>query len=126
MATVIDLHHEAMAHADAGFLLVRREGRPQHGDPAVMACYARAVVSEVRACRRLPCGPDTEPTRTILHQSAASLATLAGRYALALRLCDRGLANAAHAPLRLVWELRVTRRWARLLGAKRRQEATDG
>ncbi len=106
-------HQAAMDLADRGDLAHR------DGDPgAARAFYRDACDAEVRAIRALP-APE-EPTWSVLHRSAASLAFQCGEWREAERLIASALAGTP--PEEIAEELRdlLGRTWrARELGARR-------
>lgn len=95
MATVRDLHHEAMAKAEEAMLLQRQD----HQHDKVLAFQA-AYRLEWRAAMRVG---DSEPSRSVLYRSAGWLAHNAGRFRLALHLADKGLQGQPPTDIR--WEL---------------------
>ena len=94
MCTVRSLHDEAMALAQLA--LVARHT----GDLARAAALAREACGlEAQAASLVPEGADSEPTRSILHRSAAWLALDANLPEEAIRLAERGLAGSPPAAI---------------------------
>jgi len=86
MTTVRELHTQAMALAQQA--LVQRES----GNLAQAAALAAtALTFEVDAAQLITNAVSSEPTRSIIYQSAASLALQAGKYAEAQRLVAEAL-----------------------------------
>ncbi len=88
MSTVRELHDTAMRLAQDA--LVARE-RGDHARAASLA--GEAVPAEIEAAERVAKTPASEPTRSILYRSAASLAYQANDFALAQRLVFEGLSG---------------------------------
>ena len=87
MTSVRDLHNEAMRlsfHAD-----MAREGGI--GDPVDL--FRQALALEEQACERIPLTRESEPTRSILYLSAASLAWKADDTARCLVLIEQAMAG---------------------------------
>jgi hypothetical protein len=99
MTTVSDLHPQAMDLADEAFHLKRigQEG-------AAHGLFLRALDLEQSAASLLPPTEDSEPSRSILYRSAASLAYNIGQYDTAERLIALGLTG--FPPLEIREELR--------------------
>lgn len=92
--TVRELHHQAMDLASESFLA------RQSGDTEKEVELAAASLElEERAARMLPIGPDSEPTRSILFRSAATLAHQAGQDERALVLIQDGLTGETPAEI---------------------------
>lgn len=88
MSAVRDLHQQAMTLAQEA--LIARET----GDKTRAAqLAARAFPLEQQAAHLIANSPASEPTRSILYRSAATLAYQAGDYATAQRLVAEGLAG---------------------------------
>jgi hypothetical protein len=88
MRTVRDLHREAMALAQDAALYRER------GDlDAARELSAQALPLEEQAAALVEKVLESEPTRSILYQSAASLALQAGEHATAQRLVAEGLSG---------------------------------
>lgn len=88
MSTVRELHRQAMHLAQEA--LVRRES----GDLAAARQFAaQALPIEIQAAELIDKAIESEPTRSILFQSAASLAFQAGDYPTAQRLVAEGLSG---------------------------------
>lgn len=81
-----DLHREAMALADRA-ALARRAG--QEADAVVL--FRDALEREAAAARFFESDTETEPTRSVLYRSAASLALDVGDYRVAERLIATAL-----------------------------------
>lgn len=88
MTTLNDLHSKAMDLAEEAFGLVRsgEEDRAQ-------ALFLEALGFEVEAASLLPPSQESEPSRSVLYRSAASLAFNAGDYDTAERLVGHGLSG---------------------------------
>jgi hypothetical protein len=93
MTTVRDHHDFAMSEVNDA-ILCRFLGNEDES----RAHYVKALPHELAAIKVLEdvsgTGPDTEPTRSILYLSAASLAWCAGDNVEARRLIDIGLAGS--------------------------------
>lgn len=83
-----ELHEQAMQLADEAFLL-----KVQKQNEQAVSLLKRAANLEMEAASSLPISPDSEPSRSILYRSAASLAYDAADYKLADRLVSFGLAG---------------------------------
>lgn len=82
----VELHREAMGLVDAA--LVAR----QHGEEKkYLALMRRALEQEAAAADQLADSREFEPTRSVLHRSAASIAVDCGDLPLAEKLICRGL-----------------------------------
>jgi hypothetical protein len=96
--TVEALHNAAMEAAER-LMVAQYAPRLVHLTPEeTIALQRRAYRLEARAARLLRDrhGPDVEPSRGILHRSAAWLAFNAGYYEEAEALALEGLSNACH------------------------------
>ncbi len=91
------LHDEAMRHAQEAHL-----ARNSDDEEAALACFRRAFEMELQAVRAYFGG--TEPTRSILLRSAASLAMECGEWREAERLAAEGLLG--DPPVAIAGELR--------------------
>jgi hypothetical protein len=96
--TVEALHNAAMEAAEHTWVARRAPHLAPLTAEEIAAFQRRAYRLEARAARLLRHrhGPDVEPTRGILHRSAAWLAIQAGYYGAAERLALEGLTNACH------------------------------
>ncbi len=99
MTTVNELHLKAMDLAEEAFYL-QRVGQEGAG----YELFLRALELEQSAAELLPPDPDSEPSRSILYRSAASLAYNVKDYGLAERLIALGLTG--FPPLEIREELR--------------------
>lgn len=88
MRTVDDLHNEAMDHAETAFFL-----RKQGTESESVEMFYRALDLEMEAASRLADDRESEPSRSILYHSAASLAYNSGEYETADWLIAKGLAG---------------------------------
>ena len=87
--TVRELHHEAMAFAQDAMI-----ARHVHNDTErFRQLAAQALPLEVEAAQRLERTKESEPTRSILYLSAASLAWQAEDYKQARELVREGLSG---------------------------------
>lgn len=82
------LHEKAMQLADDAFLAKIRKQ-----DDEAISLLQQAANLEMEAANALSNTPDSEPSRSILYRSAASLAYDAEDYKLADRLIASGLAG---------------------------------
>lgn len=96
------LHNEAMSLADDAF--VGKYKRTLNGTQ-IQELYDRSHKLEAKAARMIPIG--TEPTRSVLFRSAASLAMCAGDYQASLELIAEGIHE--DAPWEIVAELEELR-----------------
>lgn len=88
MDDVTAYHRQAMDAAD------RADEARRHGDTAKFMALMREALQSERAAALLVTDDLTlEPTRSVLHRSAASLAIEAGEYDVARELINRGLAG---------------------------------
>jgi tetratricopeptide (TPR) repeat protein len=99
MSQMSDLHREAMALADEADRL-RRQGN----FPSAQEQLRRAFESERRAAEMSGAEMELEPTRSVLHRSAAALALECGEYREAERLIAAALAG--NPPEQIAEELR--------------------
>jgi tetratricopeptide (TPR) repeat protein len=99
MNSIQDLHREAMQWVDQAEQL-RREGDAQSAQERLQ----RAFEYERQAAERSAGDLSLEPTRSILHRSAASLALECGKYREAERLI--AVALAGNPPDAIAEELR--------------------
>lgn len=98
-ATLAELHHRAMAICDQAIDALRE------GDhPLSKRLYGEAFVYEVAAARRTADRIDFEPTRSVLHRSAATMAMQAGRFPEAEHLIY--IALSGNPPHHLAEELK--------------------
>lgn len=88
MTTVGELHPKAMDLAEEAFSL-RRKGQ----DDKAKRLFLEALELERTAALLLPVGEDSEPSRSILFRSAASLAYNAEDFDAAERLIAFGLSG---------------------------------
>ncbi len=88
MSKVRELHNEAMRLANLA-LAARRETRM----PAAETLAGQACLLESEAAGLIPEEESSEPTRSILYRSAASLAYQARDFVLARRLIGKGLSG---------------------------------
>jgi len=86
MSSVKELHRQAMRLAEKA-MIARNLG--DYKIAKEIAC--EAFVLEAQAAEQIPAGKDTEPTRSILYRSAASLAYQGGKLYEAQRLIAQGL-----------------------------------
>lgn len=88
MESIKDLHSNAMNIAEEAFIAQR------NGDiEKSLNLFRKALDSEQQAAEQLPLSLQSEPTRSILFRSAASLAYNTNDYELADRLIARGLSG---------------------------------
>jgi hypothetical protein len=102
-------HDRAMDLFELG-LLAAREGKLEDG----RRLFASALEEEAKAADSVPY--DLEPTRSILHQSAASIALRIGDVRRAMKYVDAGLAGRVPAQLRE--EMMVLREQILILAAE--------
>lgn len=88
MTTVNEFHQEAMDLAEEAFRLLR-----SGEDDESQRLFRDALSSETQAASLLPRSQESEPSRSILYRSAASLAFNAGDYENAERLVAEGLSG---------------------------------
>jgi len=81
-----ELHEQAMQLADDAFLAKIRKQ-----DDQAISLLQKATSLEMEAANALPNVPESEPSRSILYRSAASLAYDAKDYKLADRLIASGI-----------------------------------
>lgn len=99
MMSVADLHERAMQEAELA-LEARR-----HGDEIRAGTHFREALSyERRAAAAVAPELEAEPTRSVLHRSAASLAVQCGEYREAERLI--AVALSGNPPVEIAEELR--------------------
>jgi len=94
-----ELHEKAMDMAETASV-ARLRGDAGHAEQL----YRQALGYEARAAGMVPALPSCEPSRSILHRSAASLALDCGELREAERLVAAGLAG--HPPEDIADELR--------------------
>lgn len=92
------LHNEAMASCELAFD-ARRSGDPE----LALRYFSEAFAAEQEAANLVADDLDLEPTRSILHRSAATLAADCGDYPAANRLIDAALAG--NPPVEIIEEL---------------------
>ncbi len=88
MTALNDFHSEAMNLAEEAFRLLRGGE-----DDRARLLFRQALSSEIEAASLLPLSEESEPSRSILYRSAASLAFNAGDYEAAERLVAHGLSG---------------------------------
>jgi hypothetical protein len=88
METIKDLHQKAMNLAEEAFI-AQRNG----DDMKANELFSKSLSLEQTAAEQLPLNIDSEPTRSILYRSAASLAYNCKEYELADRLIAIGLSG---------------------------------
>ena len=88
MQSIEELHSNAMNIAEEAFI-AQRNGNSKKAH----ALFRKALDIEQQAAEQLPLSLETEPTRSILFRSAASLAYNTNEYELADRLIARGLSG---------------------------------
>lgn len=88
MREVRDLHRSAMAKADQAELAKRKGDSDGH-----RAHLRSALEDELRAAKLVESERELEPTRSVLHRSAASLALECGEFRLAEQVIAAGLAG---------------------------------
>ncbi len=88
MKSIKDLHNNAMDFAEQAFLS-QRKGKQEHA----ITLFKKALELEKKAAELLPLTEDSEPSRSILYRSAASLSFNAEDYELAERLVAMGLSG---------------------------------
>jgi gamma-glutamyltranspeptidase len=81
MSQIQELHKQAMDLAEAGFTVKVRGGLAQ-----AIQLYQQALDKESQAASLIADKLDAEPTRSVLHRSAASLAIDCGEFRTAERL----------------------------------------
>ena len=95
MSAINDFHHEAMefsAHA----LMARMRGNAEEAVPL----FERALENELAAIQEMEkIGSFAEPTYSVLHRSAGTLALDCKKYRLAEQLAAKGLAHAEHSEI---------------------------
>jgi hypothetical protein len=95
METIKDLHQNAMNLAEEAFI-VQRNG----DDMKANELFSKSLSLEQKAAEQLPLNIDSEPTRSILYRSAASLAYNCKEYELADRLIAIGLSGYPPAEIK--------------------------
>src|SRR5262245_10084925 len=95
---VNELHEKAMEYADLAFI-----AKWQGDNAAALPNFEKACELEAQAAH-LMMDTKIEPTRSVLHRSAASLAYHCGRYREAEKLI--GIALAGEPPAEILKELR--------------------
>ncbi len=93
--TMNDLHPQAMDLAEQAFWH-QRKGENEKARPL----FLEALALEQQAAALLAATPETEPSRSILYRSAASLAFHAGAYETADWLIAKGLAGSPPPEIR--------------------------
>lgn len=88
MKSIDKLHSEAMNLAEEGFILKRKGSLGEAEE-----LFKRALLLEQEAAKQLSLSEESEPTRSILYRSAASLAFNTKEYDLSERLIAMGLAG---------------------------------
>lgn len=88
MKSIEKLHSDAMDFAEEGFIAQRKGDNEK-----AIGFFQKALNLEQTAAEQLPLNMQSEPTRSILFRSAASLAYNANDYDLAERLIANGLAG---------------------------------
>ena len=91
------LHREAMEYADEAFVLQLEGNRKKY------LHFTRLALEKEAAAADLMVDEDVEPTRSVLHRSAATLAWRCQEYERAKRLAYRALAG--NPPSQIEWEL---------------------
>jgi len=94
MTKVEILHEKALDIAEEAFLL-KKKGR----DTEAIIFFCKALELETKAASFFPLNPNSEPTRSILYSSAASLAFHAKKFKEAQRLVYQGLAGYPPVPI---------------------------
>jgi hypothetical protein len=99
MKTILDFHHEAMKYAS------KAQVAKFEGDWVTfeMLC-AEAYKHELEAVKLVQNDFSAEPTRSVLHRSAASLAYCSKKYHEAEKLIEEGLKG--NPPVEIAQELR--------------------
>ena len=92
---VNQLHHEAMEFADESFVARLEKDRERYLHFTRLAFEKEAAAADLMVDEE-----DIEPTRSVLHRSAATLAWRCGMYDEARQLIDRGLAGDAPPEIR--------------------------
>jgi tetratricopeptide (TPR) repeat protein len=99
MNTVNDYHERAMARADMAL-----EARRRGDEDRARAYFCEALDDERRAAEMVAPDKSAEPTRSVLHRSAASLAAQCGQFREAERLI--AVALSGDPPDEIAEELR--------------------
>ena len=97
MSAMNDFHHEAMEYAELG-LVERIRGNPEKAHPL----FEKALEWELKAVAEL--NEPIEPTYSVLHRSAGTLALDCKQYRLAEKLAAKALAQ--DPPAEIAEELR--------------------
>ena len=95
MNQVQKLHQNAMNLAEQAEVAKLRGAIPEQ----VQALLRQALVQEVEAADLVVAALDAEPTRSVLHRSAASLAIDCGEFQVAERLITRALSGSPPAEI---------------------------
>jgi hypothetical protein len=111
MKDIRGLHDRAMDLYELG-LIAAREGNMEES----RRLFARALKEEIKAADSVPY--DLEPTRSILHQSAASIALKIGDTHGAMKYIDAGLVG--RVPAQLKEEMAILREQILVLAAEMR------
>jgi hypothetical protein len=90
MSSLSDLHQQAMELAEQAFAARRRDDQT-----SARSLARRAYLLEKQAAE----GSQTEPTRSVLHRSAATLALDCGEYREAERLIAAALSGSPPEPI---------------------------
>jgi len=88
MQNIEELHTKAMDLAEEAFLDQKRGAHFK-----AISLFKTALNLEQKAASLLPLAKNSEPTRSLLYRSAASIAYYAGEYEIADRLIANGLAG---------------------------------
>ena len=88
MQNIEELHSNAMNIAEEAFIAQRKGATDK-----ALVLFRKALGMETQAAEQLPIGLESEPTRSILFRSAASLAYNTNDYELADRLVAKGLSG---------------------------------
>ena len=99
MTHIIEKHHQAMEYTDEAFQ-ARRNGDNEQAQ----AFFRQAFLCEREADELVSSHTDAEPTRSVLHRSAATLALDCGEFREAERLI--AIALAGNPPDEIAEELR--------------------
>lgn len=86
MASVRELHNEAMRLANMATISLQLDPQAQ-----VVTLFRQAFELERQAASLVPNEPSSEPTRSILYRSAASLALQCNELTIARQLVAQGL-----------------------------------
>jgi len=88
MNSVREYHNEAIRYAQLALAALHQGDKEEH-----QQFVRRAMIVETQAADLVPDEKSAEPTRSILHRSAASFAYQAGEYQEAERLVFKGLSG---------------------------------